>query len=723
MSRKPVPPPGNDNPGLERERAIGPSHRAAAAGMWPRTLRRLAVGLFALASIWAIAVLAQALALRDLLQSDLGKRNGAAAAAMAQQASRPDLNLLDLPALIEARFALGDLLRLAAQVPSGVELSALNGAARAPEVPDWFVAALPLRPEPGRAPVGGEGSVQGWLALETDPAATQELLWAAMLRAAVGTAVGLAALAGLLLALGLVWRERRRRSLAAALMQAQALAQGRWVTAPEPAGSELQPLTRSLNTLVEGLRERFAQQASELSRLQRQAQTDAVTGLPRREQFIARLDESLSRPDGPDTALLVLRLHGLVAANQALGHDGTDRLLGVLAEVLQTYVEHVPGSFVGRLNGSDFALCLPAAGVAADTARSLLAALGASPLGRQAGLRCSIGATEGLQGLGASRGLAAADEALARADALFDESGPGDSATESAGQEAAGGRWAMLPAAERVADPAGSRAWRAQFAQALADGRVQLGAAPVRAPDGQLLHLACSLRVQLQPGGPFHAARRWLALAARSRLLPEADLAALDLALVCCAADAQERAVPVAAASLASSAFCEAVHARLQQAPLAAKRLHLELGEGAPEALRGPAWKPVQAWRALGTRVGLLHLAGAPGALTLLPPGGLDHVTVVARHLRGVASDIAVRDYAHGLQSLLHGLGLRVFAEGIEDAADLQTLWQLGYDGVVSAELAAPCSGQADEAGRSGDADEAGDARDAGEAGQPPEPA
>jgi predicted signal transduction protein with EAL and GGDEF domain len=685
------------------EDALAPTAPALARKASPApALLAVALVVIAMTALWGLVVLAQLLTLRDLLQAELGRRNGAAAAVLAEQASRPDLNLLDLPALIESRFALGDLRRLAVQVPSGVELSAFDGERPPQAAPAWFLAALPLQPEPGRAPVGGEGAVQGWLALETDTAATEDLLWAASVRAAVGTAIGLVALAALLGGLTLAWRQRRRRPLAVVMAQAEALAQGRWVTAPEPAAGELQPLARHLNTLVLALHKRFAQQAGELSRLQRQAQADAVTGLPRREHFIGRLDESLARSEGPDAALLVLRLHGLAAANQALGHEGADRLLGVLAEALQTYVERVPGSFAGRLNGSDFALCLPAAGVAADTSRSLLAALGASPLGRQGGLRCSIGAAEGLQGLGASGALAAADEALARADAALDEdadAGEADATSTAAdplaAQAAAGGRWVVLPRAERVADPAGSRAWRVQIAQALAEGRVQLEAALVRAPDGRALHLACGLRVQLQPEGPFHAARHWLALAARSRLLPEVDLAALDLALACSAADARERCVPVAAASLVSAGFADAVGTRLQRSPLAAGRLRLELGDGAVAALRGPLWEAVQGWRSLGARVGLLHLGGAPGALAALPPGRLDHVSVAARHLRGAASDSAVRDYARGLHSVLHGLGVQVFAAGVEDAADLATLWALGYDGVVTAEVEPPCDGAA----------------------------
>ena len=86
----------------------------------------------------------------------------------------------------------------------------------------------------------------------------------------------------------------------------------------------------------------------------------------------------------------------------------------------------------------------------------------------------------------------------------------------------------------------GARAWREMIAAALDESRVRLAAFPVVDAQGALIHLECPLRVQIEPGGDFHVARRWLAMAARNRLMPLVDLTAVNLALTAIADDGQQ---------------------------------------------------------------------------------------------------------------------------------------------------------------------------------------
>lgn len=549
-------------------------------------------------------------------------------------------------------------------------------------------AALPLEPgQSAAAPV---------------QAALQASWPVALQRAALATAP--MALALLAVALLLWWRWQRPWRLA--LAHAAALEQGRLATAPELQNPALNPelgqFMRSLDALALRLRQGFDAQAHQVALLQRQAQADPVTGLPRREPFRVQLKELLADPGAPMASLLLVRAQRLEQINQRLGHEDTNRLLCAVADVLGTYLARVPGSFASRLNGSDFALCLPASGIARETGESLLAALQASPLGRLAAADWAVGALDGVctrsaaaapgQEPGqvvkqegeqegaraaphpsdrhASAVLAAADAALAEAEAQ-----PGSSLV-------------VAELAASQAHPAGARAWRTQINQALAEGRVQLAEQPVRDARGRLLHLQCSLQVQLQPGGLFQAAQRWLALAARSRLLPQVDLAAVGLALEAIARDGRPRALRLAAASLAAPEFASLVQRQLQAAPRAAAGLWLELSDTLPRGLQPAATAAVSLWRAQGAHTGVEH-AGAPATSLVLWQGqGLEAVKVAARHLQGVADDASLRDYASSLLALVRGLGAQAMAEGITEAADLQVLWELGWDGAAGAAVA-----------------------------------
>ena len=603
---------------------------------------------------------------RSALQLQLELRNRDAASGLALAMSQQQGNLVAMQRVATAQFDLGHYRQVELTGADGSRLVDLHQASAQARAPDWFVAALPLQVAPGTALVSDGRREIGTLQVEAQFAWAHEVLWQASSRTA-GLLAALALVAGIVTALALrAWR----RPLQATVAQAQALELGRFVEAPEPSLPELGDLTRSMNSMVRRLRIVFAAQAEQVAVLQQQAQLDAVTALPQRRHFVGRLHDQLSEPGGPGVAVILVRVLRLEALNQRLGHETTDRLLGVIASLLQTYVERVPGTFAGRLNGSEFALCLPVPGVAAETAASLFGALAAAPALHNASAEIAVGGVDGLNGVSGSAALAAADAALART-----EDGAG---------------FAVEQFGDSAADPAGARAWREQIASALEQGRTRIAEFPVVDRHGALIHLECPLRVQLRPDGPFEAAVRWLALARRSRLMTQVDLAALDLALAAVAADEQPRAVHLWLPSLAETGFADEVTRRLSLSPRAAARLSIEWVESARPADWQIVGDAVAAWRQLGVRIGVEHAGGAPQELPKLQESGVDYVKVDARHLRGVAAEDAVRAYARSLVALIHGLGLVALAEGISDPDDLAVLWQLGFDGATGPAVSGP---------------------------------
>lgn len=627
--------------------------------------RRMALlGLALLLLLLAGSLAIHTWAARNALESQLALRNADGAAALAVVLSQRGGDLPAMQALAQAHLRQGVYRSVQLWLPDGQAAINLVSRTQPQRAPAWFVSFMALQPMPGVAPVLDGPHPLATLRLESRQAWAYDALWDACLLT-LQLLLALAVLAALLATLALrSWQ----RPLAATLAQAQALEQGRFIEAEEPSLPELRAVTRSMNAMVRRLRDVFAAQADQVQVLQRQAQVDAVTGLPLRRHFVGRLQADLAGPDGPGVGLILVRVLELDQLNQRLGHEATDRLLGTAAGLLLAYVDRVPGTFAGRLNGSDLALGLPVAGVALETAQSLQAALRAAPALHAGGAQIVVGGVDGLSDIAVGPALAAADAALAQA-------------------EAEGG-FAVQASGSSVADPAGSRAWREQLAAALAEGRVRLGEFALRDRQGTLIHLECPLRVQLQPDGEFHEAGRWLALARRSRLLPQVDLAALDLARAAVVRDGQPRGVNVALPSLSSPGFIDDVARRLMDSPLAAQRLSLEWADPTSAADQQAVRAAVAAWRAHGVRLGVEHAGAQPQQLALLCEMGLDYIKIDNRHLRGAATDPAVRAYAQSLVKLIHGLGLTALAEGIDGADDLQALWDLGFDGATGPAVA-----------------------------------
>jgi EAL domain-containing protein (putative c-di-GMP-specific phosphodiesterase class I)/GGDEF domain-containing protein len=634
--------------------------------MW-LTRRGAAFSLAGCAAVVAMAAL-HAVMLRDHLQSELIRRQQAVAASLAALPV-PDAS----PKAISAALVFAseaDGLQVVWRSPDGSPLQAHRvPAAIAAGVPAWFAASFGIDGPAGRASLASEGSAPaGSVEVKLSSAPALRSLWYSTtwltgLLAAAAMGAG---------ALG--WRRQRglQQALGSAALQAEAVAEGRPDVDFSGGPPELQRLNAAMGSVAHRLHEASVAQAEQVEALQRQAHTDLVTGLPNRRHFIARLDEAVADPAAPGGGLLIVRVVNLDAVNERLGHEAADRALSSLGDLLQSYPQRVPGAFVGRLNGRDVGLYLPVPGVAEETGASLMRALRASPVCAVAGFEPVAGGVDGLHGRGAGPALAAADKALAHA-------------------ETGGAFTADIHRADDAeADPVGARAWRAQIADALAQGRTQLAEFPVLDARGKLLHLDCPLRVQFEAGGPFRPAARWLALAARGRLLPQVDLAAISLALQGCARDKRPRCVHVASVSLVAPGFVEEAQDLLLRQPDAASMLWIEVAEAAFESLAPALRSAASAWHGCGARLGIEHAGAALEGLANLQQQGVDHIRIAAPFGCGCASDPAVREFARSVVGLVHTLGLTVVAQGIDDADDLTQLWALGFDGATGPAVVPP---------------------------------
>jgi predicted signal transduction protein with EAL and GGDEF domain len=409
--------------------------------------------------------------------------------------------------------------------------------------------------------------------------------------------------------------------------------------------------------------------------------TDTLTGLSLRHHFVEGLELRMAdtRPGG--RALLLLRVPNLDVLRLRLGLDATERLLCAVGHLLLIYLDRVPGAIAGRLNDSDFALYLPASGVARETAHSLREALAALTSLRSVSIAAWVGGVDGLPCLASGNALAEADAALARA-----EAGEGGGVVVEAHID--------LQVAAR-----GSAAWRWQVAEALDGGRIRLQATRVLDRHGDTVHLRCEPQLQLSQEAVFQSARLGLALARRSGLLPRLDGVTARLALRATAEDGVARCVRLGAPSLATAGFADGLASALLEMPAQAKGLSLLLSAPEqPQAL--PAVLSATAkWRRAGARVGIDCTGVSPDDLVALAAAGVGFVTLQAQHLRGLAADESLIEPATRLLAAIQGMGLMVLAEQALAAEDLAVAWHLGLDGAP-----ASSTGEAASAGGAGGA-------------------
>ncbi len=599
---------------------------------------------------------------RSYLQTQLRLKNAdnatALALALSQQKGDPELMQL----LMAAQFDNGFYSRIRFTGADGTVSFDREAQAKPGSAPAWFVSWLPIESQPGMAQVSDGWRALGHVEVVSHTFFAHDELWSSSLWTALALAVVGVVAAGV----GTVVVRRIRRPLDSTVQQAHALIDGQFVTLPEPRAPELQRLTRAMNSMVSRLRTTSQAQAEQLADLHRQVNLDRLTGLSNRSHFLGQLNATLQREDGAaEGGLVLLRVLDLAGINRSMGHAGADRVIMTIAEALQPYSARVKGCFLGRLNGSDFALCLPVANVAQETGLALSEALRLVLPSMNPNAAVCAGAIELRRGMSMAEVMGMADAALARAESR------GPFAVELDGS-----------AVSSVA-VLGEAAWRQRIRDALQSGRVHLVNFPVVNARGDLIHQECPLRMQLEEDGAYEPAARWLPLAARSRLTADVDARALALALAESQADGLPRCVNVSPVSLLDHGFGSRLRALLWESPRVARLIWIEVAESAAVDHFDLLQELSRQLRPIGVRMGVEHAGERLGSIPRLFEAGLDYVKLDAALVAGVGLDEHRATFVRSTVTLLHGLSLQVYAEGVGAAGDAAALWNCGVDGMT----------------------------------------
>jgi diguanylate cyclase (GGDEF)-like protein len=211
------------------------------------------------------------------------------------------------------------------------------------------------------------------------------------------------------LALVLVWvaaeRPNSRHARAVQALIDRLLAVGRGdLSSPAPA-----PVREELPALAAAVDGLFEQVRSTLDDVHAMAMYDPVTALPNRIHF-RREAERILKSAGPDdaSALLFIDLDGFKEVNDRLGHAQGDQVLAIVANRLRVVLkaEAEPGSLVppllARLAGDEFTMLLPDLPSPAEAERIARQVLEALSESFRSGPNCSW--------LGASIGIALSPE-------------------------------------------------------------------------------------------------------------------------------------------------------------------------------------------------------------------------------------------------------------------------------------------------------------------------
>ncbi len=402
--------------------------------------------------------------------------------------------------------------------------------------------------------------------------------------------------------------------------------------------------------------------------------TDRLTGLASREAISAALaSDVVGGPDGGGgsgwsdrVALLLADIDGFDEINVALGRETGDAVLTEVGARFQAVLR--PPQLLARLGGDEFAVLLPGAGTepATRVATALREAL-ADPLELD-GARLSVQAAVGVATCVVPRGRP--EDLLRQADAAVHRA------------KATGSGIAVYDPEKDGAGPGRLRRVE-ELRSGLERGELVVHLQPqVDLTSGRIVGCEALARWR-HPDDGVLLPEAFMPLAAHTGLMRPVAAVVLDRALEACASWWSRHPVGVGvnltADDLLDPGLTDRITEALQRVGLPPEALRIELVEEALVADPEAAAALLRRWQALGIAVALDDFGTGYSSLAYLRDLPFDELKLDRVFGGDVRRRRTATIVAHTV-AMAHALGLRVVAEGIEDAAAARTLADLGCD-------------------------------------------
>jgi diguanylate cyclase (GGDEF)-like protein len=430
------------------------------------------------------------------------------------------------------------------------------------------------------------------------------------------------------------------------------------------------------------------QSLAELSRLKEelrhQAYHDPLTGLANRAMFAEQVEAQLAVSQaGLDAVVLFLDLDDFKLVNDTLGHGAGDRLLRVVAERINGCVRSE--DLAARLGGDEFAVLLldtPNLDRSMSVAQRIIEALQ---------VPFQIGGHE--ISVGASIGIAATSRSDDTADVLLRNA---DVAMYTA--KAAGKRRAAVFEPTMHAALVARHSLSAELSRSLGRGELAVFFQPiVRLTDRKLAGVEALVRWR-HPTRGLILPGEFISLAEETGLI--LALGRWVLAEACmrfgawqAQTDVAEEffvSVNISPLQLQQPEFIEEIESTLAATGVDPRRLVLELTETAMFQDTEATISKLGALRATGVRIAMDDFGTGYSSLGYLRRFPVDILKIARDFVVEPELEQSEWVFAHAIVALGRTLGLDIIAEGIEEAAQVDRLLQLGCEFGQGFHLGAP---------------------------------
>jgi diguanylate cyclase (GGDEF)-like protein len=612
--------------------------------------------------------------LQQFLTNQLASHAQDTATSLGLSLSQPmqDNDLPIMNSMVDAIFDRGYYHSIVVESADGESLVERSSTMDTRNVPGWFTRHIRLEVPQGDALVMSGWKQAATVTVSSHPGHAYRELWENM----VDTFWLFFLSAVTMLLLGLAGIHFLLKPLRRVELQAEAICNREYAVQEKlPRTRELRIMVEAMNRLARKVNEIFTEQSSLTGRLREQAFRDPVTGLGNRHYFNRQLRNLVESPEEPaHGAVLLIELNHLDEINTTAGFRAGDRLLARAGELVTTRITDCDNCYCARTSGAGFGI------VAVDISNTAADDLAAALAGDLVQLQIenlvkhmdvgSIGVATWQPGDTVTNVLAEVDIALQSA--------------RSGGENA----WVRYePPAGKQATPGGAHAWQEHLEQAIKDGQMILytqDVVPPAASHDKLLHREVLLRTR-DTGGGLLAAGVFMPMAERMGLATQLDRLTVNKALeqIARVAGSTRYAINLSSVTLHDPEFLAWLCNCLGRHPEHTARLVFELPEYGVLKNVNTARKFIRQLKdTTGCDCGIDHFGRGFSSFGYLRSIGVQYLKIDGSYTRDIDKDADNRFFVEALVDTAHSIDIKVIAEAVETAAELEVLEAMNVDGI-----------------------------------------
>jgi len=538
------------------------------------------------------------------------------------------------------------------------------------DVPDWFVATLPLDTPEGQAFVTDGWQQVATINIASHPGHAYREFWRVTTQAFwLMLTISLFSLAFMLLTLRFALAP-----LQDMVALANDIAQRRFNTLKKmPWAIELRQVAQAMNSMSPRIGQMLEEQSELAENLRKKAYEDEVTGLQNRRNFVERLSHLARAPEELSGGVIALiHINGFSEYNTKQGRKAADALLTACTRSLHKVSAQQEGSLLARTSGSEFAILAegvdPAeADAFGQTIINALTPVMAEYFDEASPLRVSVGLARLDKKQNAGAWLSAADSAMRVA------------------QNKDGHAWHSDSGEARETIARGEDQWRDLIADALNRGNILLHFQPVKAvAGGAIIHYEALARVT-NTDGSLMPARLFLPTIKKSGLTELLDKQTVAKVLALQKSNDPRAQHPIAinlsAASMSNPSFIEWLREQFAASPRLAANFSIELSEQDLLAHADALETALPQITAIGLKIGIDRFGHTAEALKIMRRLQIAYIKIDGSYIRQIHENKDNQFIVQALVGIAHGLGTKVIAEYVEAAEEVRVLEEMNIDG------------------------------------------